>query len=277
MSYAHILVEVADSAEAMRRADAAAVLAAHFGARLTGVVAQCPAPLEVDPHATIGMIAEELDQRRARARRAIADTEALFRSVAARHLDDLAIHGCLEPATDSFIRQSRAADLIVIGQNGPAEIAAGAPDAEALLETCGRPVLVMPAARVLAAPPANVVVIWSDARESRRAVLDAMPLLASASEVTVVRICEEANGAEARLSVADAARYLARHGVNARSLVLHDSGRAVAVRLEEFAFNAGADLVVAGGYGRHRLVATELVANTRKMLLSYRTPCVVSV
>lgn len=277
MSYAHLLAEVSNSAEAMRRVDAAAVLAAHFGGRLTGVVARCPATFDVEPNATIGRVADELERRRAEARCEITSTENVFRSVAARHLDRLALVGSLKPATEIFIRESRTADLIVVGQNGPSEIANGAPDAEALLETCGRPILVMPAALVISEPPANIVVVWSDTRESRRAVLDAMPLLEAADEVTVVSISEGEIGGEARSSVADAAKYLMRHDISARPLVLQANDRAVAVRLEEFALHAGANLVVAGGYGRHRLVATELVANTRKMLLAYRIPCFVSV
>lgn len=276
MPYAHVLAEVSNSAEAMRRVDAAAALAAHFGSRLTGVVTRCPASFDVEPNATIGMVAEELERRRAEARSEIASMENVFRSIASRHLDRLALLGTIKPATDLFTQASRAADLIVIGQNGPREIANGAPDAEALLDTCGRPILVMPAACVISEPPANIVVVWSDTRESRRAVLDAMPLLEAASEVTVLQISEGDGGTEARCAVADVARYLMRHDIGARPLVLPANDRAAAVRLEEYALNAGANLVVAGGYARHRLIATELVANTRKMLISYRIPCFIS-
>lgn len=158
---------------------------------------------------------------------------------------------------------ARAADLLVTGSPAAADRSRTV-DAGTLILAAGRPVLF--AAGTLAPLRAERIVVgWKDTREARRAVADAMPFLTSAAEVVVVA-CSESDGFDARDGSADVARHLTRHGVNARPLVLEVSGSDVAGALVGEALEIGADLVVAGGYGRSRLREWAFGGVTRSLL-----------
>jgi hypothetical protein len=52
---------------------------------------------------------------------------------------------------------------------------------------------------------------WKDAREARRAVCDALPILHKAGSVTIVEVCERAEDQTALGRLDDVALYLSRH------------------------------------------------------------------
>lgn len=160
----------------------------------------------------------------------------------------------------------RAADLVVTGAPAPglAVDHHRIVDPGPLILSAGRPVLF--AVDDLAPLNARkVVVAWKDAREARRAVVDAMPFLTIAREVVVATIAEGDEKA-ARESAADVVRFLIRHGVKARfEMPEADPGRG-AEALTEMARSIGADLVVAGGYGHSRVREWAFGGMTRSLL-----------
>ena len=102
-------------------------------------------------------------------------------------------------------------------------------DPGSLVLQAGRPVLVT-ADGAAHLPAKKVVIAWKDAREARRAVADAVPLLLSADEVTVVTVDREAR--EDWAGVADVAAFLLRHGIKARTEVV--TAKDEVARLGEF-------------------------------------------
>jgi hypothetical protein len=91
---------------------------------------------------------------------------------------------------------------------------AGAVPADVLMRS-GRPVLLAPPG-VDHLSLSSVLIAWKDTRESRRAVMDSIPLLRRAERVAVVAITRE--GAEqdgAQTAVDDVAAYLTRHDIPA--------------------------------------------------------------
>ena len=119
-----------------------------------------------------------------------------------------------------------------------------------MLQT-GRPLLVVPPS-VKWLDLRSALVAWKDCPEARRAVADALPLLAKVKEVTVAGIAEDDGSQEAvRRQTTDVVSWLSRHGIAARSQVPERSGNAIA-QLDRIAADTGAGVVVAGAYGRSR-------------------------
>jgi nucleotide-binding universal stress UspA family protein len=154
---------------------------------------------------------------------------------------------------EAIARISRGADLIVAGgaRRNEHDNTRACDTAEVVLKS-GRPVLV--------APPAGggltaeaVVVAWKETREARRALADALPILACSEEVVVVEVCAKSEAEYAEPRHAALVHYLARHGITARSRICPAHRDEAAYHLHVEAGKAGADLIVAGGYGHTRL------------------------
>jgi nucleotide-binding universal stress UspA family protein len=94
-------------------------------------------------------------------------------------------------------------------------------------------------------------VAWKDTREARRAVVDALPLLHKAKDISVIEIVEgEASRNAAQERVNDVAAWLKRHDVLAFPKVLHAASEAEQI---DRIWKTEADIVVAGAYGHARL------------------------
>jgi nucleotide-binding universal stress UspA family protein len=121
----------------------------------------------------------------------------------------------------------------------------------------------------------HVLVAWKDTREARRAVLDALPLLRAATDVTVVEIVPHSKEKDAMRSGADVAAWLSRHDVCATSHEVvsdFDSYGAFEGLLSQNA----ADLIVAGAYGHSRLQEWIFGGVTRDLLMKARCCCLLA-
>jgi len=89
------------------------------------------------------------------------------------------------------------------------------------------------------------------AREARRAVSDALPLLNKFQEVVVVEVIQDESSRDAaHARVDDVIAWLERHGIGASARVFHCPEREDPM---EKLFQYGADIIVAGAYGHMRL------------------------
>jgi len=163
-------------------------------------------------------------------------------------------------------RQARSADLVVTGVDRDVSLfdMTRHTDLGDLVMQAGRPVLVVPTAAKVKFD--RVLVGWKDTRESRLAVLNALPFLAKATQVTVAEIADEEVLAEARTDVADIVGWLKNHGIKAEPLAVASKGDDAA-QLSAIAQDQNADLVVAGAYGHSRLREWVLGGVTRDLLL----------
>lgn len=133
----------------------------------------------------------------------------------------------------------------------------------------GRPLMVVPP-RAEWLDLRSVLIAWKDVREARRAVFDALPILAAATEVTVAEIPEQdGRRADALSHVADVAAWLRGHGIAANTLVPEKAG-GVTEQLEKIAGNVGAGAVIAGAYGHSRLREWVLSGVTRHLATESR-------
>jgi nucleotide-binding universal stress UspA family protein len=250
MTYVTAMVSLAANRQNDALLEVTGQLAAQFSASLIGITAAMFSP----PLYFMGEAGQQLiDEGEVAIRKRMAEMEGQFRAAMHGRAKDVEWRSSLEPPARYVARESRAADLVIVGGDGNAILDPFA--------VAGPSDLVMQAARPLLVVPSNVkwldlrsaLVAWKDCPEARRAVADALPLLKKAKEVTVAGIAEEEGGQGAvRHQAEDVVRWLAHHGIVARAQVPERSGNAVA-QLDRIAADTGAGVVVAGAYGRSRL------------------------
>jgi nucleotide-binding universal stress UspA family protein len=140
----------------------------------------------------------------------------------------------------------RYSDLVVLGQDSWQCVGRQGPQslAEAIVTTCGRPVLVVPAAFV-AASFRRVLLAWDGTREATRALHDAVPMLRQAgSLVEIVSLEQGANG----VSLDGLKRHLQHHEIKVE---VEDAKRTIghvqALGAKQLAF----DLLIMGASSTH--------------------------
>jgi nucleotide-binding universal stress UspA family protein len=234
-----LMVHQDTSPESEERLALAASMARALGAGLIGVAAG----------RAVGA-AERTDALLARA----AEVEQLLEVVEQRftrtadNLDAATWRSDFVDALDFLALQSRAADIVIVGPKprGAGLTALSIDPEDALIET-GRPILYAPSG-VRGWVGEHALVAWKDCKEARRAVYEAMPLLARARAVTVLALNEE-NHAD---GVEDVVAWLDVHGVAARAETRFVRFGTVGDEIIASAGELGADLIVAGSFSRSR-------------------------
>lgn len=170
-------------------------------------------------------------------------------------------------------RLARYHDMAILSQGDP-ERSPSTDTIEGALFTSGRPVLVVPYIFRGDVRFETILVAWDESQTAARAFADALPLLAVAHRVQVVRVAELTDEAAGRFLPA-AVRHLSRHGIEAEGKTLFSVGD-VASTLLSHAADVGADLLVMGGYGHSRLREVVLGGATREILRSMTLPVLMS-
>jgi nucleotide-binding universal stress UspA family protein len=252
MTYATVMVSLALDQPNEARLQVAGELAERFEAAIVGVAAaQFAPPL----YFTDGAQAQRLiDQGEASVRQRLAELEGQFRAATRNRGGHVEWRGAVDFPARYALQQARCADIIVSGGQSPAfsdAFALASP--KDLVMQAGRPLLVVPD-RVYWLDLRSVLVAWKDTPEARRAVVDSLPLLRKAREITVVAIPEQDDDRSAVLAgVTDVVAWLARHGVSAAARVSEASrDETAADHLSKVAADVGAGLIVAGAYGHSR-------------------------
>lgn len=248
-TYLTLLVHAAPGPTASHRVEAAARLARDLDACLIGLGAETYEPIALSDPYSGDFAAELIPLLQEQVAKRLAAAEAAFRRDAAgaklewRTLQDY--------PSRALVRMARTCDLIIASPGGSGPTTQCADPAEVVM-SAGCPVLIVPEdRRHLRAT--TVMVAWKDARECRRAIHDAMPLLRRAEDVIVHAVCKATDADAAMFETEDVVANLKRHGVEARPLVTTAEPALVAQELERVARVNGADLIVAGAYGHGRL------------------------
>jgi nucleotide-binding universal stress UspA family protein len=185
-----------------------------------------------------------------------AKTKAAFAATVGRH--GLAMADKPRPGASASWREesgyapvlvaerARFFDLVVLGRS---ERVVERPHTDTIEETLihsGRPVLIAPA-KVPDRVGEKIALGWNGSAEAVHVLAASLPLLASAREVVLVTV-----GDDAAASAPAAAEHLAWHGVTARHRkAMPVSGVGPGEQVLAEARDEGADLLVMGGYG-HR-------------------------
>jgi nucleotide-binding universal stress UspA family protein len=243
-------------------------IAERFGARVIGVAASDITPTL---YFAEGDIAQQLlDEEAAAIRKRLSELEAEFRNAIEKRAASVEWRSAQALSGQYLLQQSRAADLLVVGARNEAIVDVGiAPDPGDLLMQAGRPLIVVPST-VKWLDLRSVLVAWKDVREARRAVFDALPLLAAAKDVTIAAIPEkESDRAGILAQVADVAAWLRGHGIVASTVVPEKVTNTIA-QLDKVAADIDAGVVIAGAYGHSRLREWILSGVTRHLATESR-------
>ena len=243
-------------------------IAERFGARIIGVAASDIRP---PMYFADGDFAQKLlDEEATAVQRRLSELESEFRASVEKRATAVEWRSARSLPVPYMLQQARAADILVIGARPETLVdPSAAPDPSDLLMQAGRPLIVVP-------PTAewldlrSVLIAWKDVREARRAVFDALPILAAAKEVTIAEIAEQdGRHAEALSHVGDVAAWLRGHGIAANTVVPEKAG-SVTGQLENIAANVGAGAVIAGAYGHSRFREWVLSGVTRHLATESR-------
>ena len=289
-----LLVVVDDSAACAGRLDLAVRLAVRFGAHVIGlyvyetpVIAgyartDVPAGLRVGNSIVPSYLvsrAETLEALRQAQQEMAGRARELFRKqaeVAGITTEWRAREGDVGRIA---MLHARYADLVIVGQADPD--AAGSESLreipQQLLLGVGRPILAVPYTGTFRTIGERVLVAWNASREATRAVNDALPLLQTATQVTVLAINpRDGVSGEGEVPGADLALHLSRHGVKAEASWLHADDVTVAALLLSRLADLQADLLVMGGYGHSRMREIVLGGVTREILQAMTVPTLLS-
>lgn len=254
MSYVSLLVHVEDSNQSDCRVQLASSLAARLNARLIGVAGPTIESPMIDPSGFVKIGADAITQQLCWADSAMKAAEMRFRNNISIASDRIEWRGVPDPAIDTVLGQSSVADLIVVGRRSstPSDTDYTALDPADVVMGCGKPVLIVPPGISMLSDD-HIVVAWSNTREARRAVIDALPFLQLASNVSVVEVANASEFCAAAQRVSQVENYLNLHHVNARGYALESIDGSVADQIVAFAEHKHADFLVAGGYGHAQL------------------------
>ena len=265
MTYPTLLVHLDGGRRNAALLDVAATLADRHHAAVIGIAACRPVPIAMGDDYLGGdyaviereIVADEL---------ARAKTEFEAHHRLARHVREWRSIPTLSNIAHVVARHARAADLVITSAGpGFADLATHADTGDLILRA-GRPVLVVPDSGATATF-STIMVAWTDTRECRRAISDALPMLRLAERVVIAEVAIDA--LDARAAIDDVAGWLARHGIAADKIVSRPK-RSSTDTLTALADEVGADLVVAGAYGHSRIREWAFGGVTRDLLLRDR-------
>jgi nucleotide-binding universal stress UspA family protein len=263
MSYKTVMVSLALDKPNDACLAVAGDIAERFEARVIGIAAS---ELRPPLYFADGEYAQKLiDQEGAAIRKRLSELEVEFRTSLQKRAKSVEWRSALALSIPYVAQEARAADVLVVGARAEAIVdPCTAADPNGLVMQAGRPLVIVPPT-VQWLDLRSVLVAWKDVREARRAVFDALPLLAAAKDVTIAEIPEEGTHHSDALShVEDVAAWLLGHGIVASTVVPEAKAKA-AEQLDEIAADVGAGVVIAGAYGHSRFHEWVLGGVTRHL------------
>lgn len=277
MAYREVLVLVDRTAESLGRLRFAAGLAQRFGAELQAgfpvseflrFFSSVDGVAALPPRAVDDLLGEH--GRRVEA--ALGEARGRFEAVVA----EAGVAGrWIEVDGDEsgpLLALGRSADLVVAPRDLHTPYGEHCLTAAQLGLACGGPVLIVPPGAAPADPCRRVLVAWRQTREAARALRDAWPLIEAAQAVALVTVGQDLEPDQAEAMT----RRFARHGQQL-TILSHqaDDASAPDIVLEEAAA-FGADLLVAGLYGRPRLQQLLLGGMSHELLARSPVPLLMS-
>jgi nucleotide-binding universal stress UspA family protein len=167
---------------------------------------------------------------------------------------------------DVIPRKARVSDLVVFGAQ-PSDSPELGGAIETTLVAGGRPLLLAP--KGVSTIGERVAIAWNGSAESARALAAALPFIEAAGAVHLLT----AETWRTQLEVTDdLADYLAWRGIVCERRAVAVEDETVGAALLRAASEAGADLLIMGGYGRSRLRELVLGGVTRHVLTHAQLP-----
>ncbi|HUI21084.1 MAG TPA: universal stress protein [Methylocella sp.] len=246
MSYATLMVCCDSDPRNDNRLHVAANLAERFDARVIGIAAQEAVPVSSAQGDAFGDV-DTWAQNQANLGKRLQLVEEHFRNVLKGRAREIDWRSDVTDPVSFIAAECRAADLVITG-NRPDDTSLDPAD---LVMWAGRPLLVIPN-NVAVLKAERILVAWKDAREARRAICDALPLLRLCQKAIVAQVDEDQDPAAASRRVEDVVAWLECHDVKATAWTAPVL-KGPAAQLDALAVQEGLDLIVAGAYGHGKV------------------------
>ncbi len=276
MAIKNLLVHIDHSTACDNRVKAAIELATGHEARISAlfVVPDYFVPSYVEAQISADIIAEINEQAVERAREAQSKVKAQIEA-AGMKVDCYIEEGNLVGILSDYARYT---DLLLLGQSqtdDPDNISEGL--ADHLVLEGGVPCLVIPYIGTRQTLGKHVLLAWNESRESARALRDALPILQTANQVTVLLVKPKSHD-EKHTAIEEKVilSYLADHGVEARIDLCIDKHLDPGDTILAQASDNDIDLIVMGAYGHSRLREIVLGGATRHLLKEMTVPILIS-
>ena len=170
---------------------------------------------------------------------------------------------------------ARYSDLILLGQHDDSVKAHVPPELpEEIVLNSGRPVLLIPYIGDFSPFFQHPLIAWNKSREAAHAVNDAIPLIESCREATIMSL--DTLHDEAAASCAELAGHLARHGIKSKSDILIVDDIGIMDMLLNRVTDRDADLLVMGAHGQIGFPFLSRGAGTRHILRHMTVPVLMS-
>lgn len=180
-------------------------------------------------------------------------------------------------ATERMVESARAADLVIMAQEDRDVDRYDQRHAQVqVIRHSGRPVIVIPLDYDGPEIGANILIGWSDTRESARAAHDCLDLADKDAQITVLRVGHMLQNPLEDYDGIDLAETISRHGLTPVLEYRDSSKNGVVGVLNEVAFEKGADLIVTGAFGHSRAYDFVIGAATYDLLKDARLPVMFS-
>lgn len=269
MSIKNLLVHLDQSERTAVRLDFALSLARQQHARLVGIFAQRGQAQRV------GVVSSWPSEDYIKARDASRDAFM----AATQGLEGAEWHDVNRGADAELLVHvadySRHFDMVILGQNDPRGESC-VPDnlVEDVLNSCGRPVLVFPYVGSFDTVGKRPLIAWNNARETARALNDALPLMEGCGQAMVLSF---ANDLEQGQDSCDAiSRHLQAHKINAKTEVVSVDNFGIMDLLLNRVSDQGADLLVMGAHGQASRLFGSSGSGTRYILQHMTVPVLMS-
>ncbi len=278
MTFRRLLVPLEDAPSSHAAAALARRLAFDLDATLLGIAATGVARLPLGLRDAGVLLDAEASLTHSMQERAAGVAAAFTRTCRLAGLAGCDARVVVDESTPAILAHVSACDLLVMGQPDPVreDYATLRRTLESVLLEGSRPVLVVPHANAVSTLGTTVLAAWDGGRESDRALAEALPLLARAPRVEVVRWqrhdgVDELERQARRDAREDLGAWLLAHGVQA-SVKDVVTPTPVGEALLSLAADVGADLIVAGAYGHARWSERVLGGVTRTLLDAMTVP-----
>ena len=276
MALKDILVHVDRTPHCEKRVKIALEIASRQGNELTCLFAQANAFLE---SRTSG-----LEKRRKQHADTSERLRMQFQPLAEKagvrlHWETAPFDRSEETILDQIVFNSQHADLVIVGQHDEEKYDGSIPRdlAERLVLETGRPILIIPYAGTFDTLGKRVLIAWNTARESVRALNDAIPLIRDAEKVKVIAINPQEKGKRhGEVPSTDIVRHLKRHGIEAQADHFSTEGVDEGNLLLNCVSDERSDLLVMGAYGHYRFRELILGDATKEILEHMTTPVLMS-
>jgi len=274
MAIKNILVAFSGSESARSAARLGRRMMEKYDAHITGVLTYAPSEVSatLKPYASAelaGVIASVEKDRRT--------------SIQAEFLDVLGlpegdkVHW-IEAGGDvdySLMELARTYDIVLIGQyDGTRENRNLVPHPDMIALNSGRPVLVVPPVLPDTVLNDKAVLAWDGGKSAARALSDALDIMASKSEVTLVSVGEGTADKLAKLDQVSA--HLATHGIKSDVEIVPRTHRSIAKVLLEVVDSHNAGILIMGAYEHSKFFEDIWGGTTNSAINSAKVPVLMS-